>query len=191
MYFSVRLKDSEQKRNITILHGTERDWEEAMALTWKVFRRFDAKDYSVEGCDSFLRFISDNMLKRMFLLGRYRMYVAKDAGQIVGVITIREQNHISLLFVDEKYQHTGIGRALIDCVMDYLCSRKVLPLDNEEDKIPDMLYEKEPGDFCTVNAAPYAENFYKTLGFEQTAEAFEREGIVSIPMKLLAGPKGV
>ena len=186
MYFSVNVKGTEQRRNITILHGTEQDWEEAMALAWRVFRQFDAQDYSVEGCDSFLRFISDNMLRRMFVLGRYRMYVAKDAGQIVGLITLREHNHISLVFVDERYQHTGIGRALIDCVMDYLCKRKVLPLDNEEDKILDVLYEIEPGDFCTVNSAPYACDFYKKLGFVPDGEAFEREGIISYPMKLQA-----
>ena len=186
MYFSVYVKALEQRRNITILHGTENDWEDAMAMVWRVFKKTDARDYSVEGCESFLRFISDNMLKRMFILGRYRMYVAKDAGQIVGVITLREHNHISLLFVDEKYQHTGIGRALIGCVMDYVCDRKVLPLDNEEDKILDVLYEKEPGDFCTVNSAPYAWEFYKKLGFEQIADAFERECIISVPMKLMA-----
>ncbi len=186
MYFSVYVKALEQRRNITILHGTEEDWEDAMAMVWRVFRKTDARDYSVEGCESFLRFISDSMLKRMFVLGRYRMYVAKDTGQIVGVITIREHNHISLLFVDERYQYTGIGRALIDCAMDYLCDRKVLPLDNEDEKILDVLYEKEPGDFCTVNSAPYALEFYKKIGFSQTAEPFEREGIVSVPMKLTA-----
>ena len=111
-------------------------------------------------------------------------YVAKDAGQIVGVITIREHNHISLLFVDERYQYSGIGRALIGCVTDYLCDRKVLPLDNEEERILDALYEKEAGNFCTVNAAPYAREFYLKLGFEQTGDAFEREGIISVPMKL-------
>ena len=186
MYFSVYVKALEQRRNITILHGTEEDWEDAMAMVWRVFKKTDARDYSVEGCESFLRFISDSMLKRMFVLGRYRMYVAKDAGQIVGVITIREHNHISLLFVDERYQYTGIGRALIDCVMDYLCDRKVLPLDNEDEKILDVLYEKEQGGFCTVNSAPYALEFYKKIGFSQIAEPFEREGIVSVPMKLTA-----
>ncbi len=184
MYFSVDVKGSEQKHGITILHGTEADWEEAMALCWRVFKKTDARDYTVEGCESFLRFISDNMLRRMFLLGRYRLYVAKDAGQIVGVITIREHNHISLLFVDERYQYSGIGRALIGCVTDYLCDRKVLPLDNEEERILDALYEKEAGNFCTVNAAPYAREFYLKLGFEQTGDAFEREGIISVPMKL-------
>ena len=184
MYFSVYVKALEQRRNITILHGTEGDWEDAMALCWRVFRKTDAKDYSVEGCESFLRFISDNMLKRMFLLGRYRMYVAKDAGRIVGVISIREHNHIAVRCVDEGYEHSGSGRALIGCVMDYLCDRKVLPLDNEDEKIPDILYEKDPGDFCTVNAAPYAWEFYKKLGFERFADAFEREGIISVPMKL-------
>ena len=176
---------------VTYRAAYKSEWDICMDLAWRTFLKFDAPDYPQEGIDNFREFVTDEVLKNMFHSGEYQLFVAVCAKKIIGIISLRDRNHISLLFVDEKYQHTGIGRALIDCVMDYLCSRKVLPLDNEEDKIPDMLYEKEPGDFCTVNAAPYAENFYKTLGFEQTAEAFEREGIVSIPMKLLAGPKGV
>ncbi|MBR1471508.1 MAG: GNAT family N-acetyltransferase [Lachnospiraceae bacterium] len=186
MYFAVKTKDGNDNRRITILHGTEEDWEPAMALAWRVFSKYDAKDYTREGSESFLRFISDNILKRMFLLGRYRMYVAKDGDAVVGMITLREHNHISLLFIDARYQHCGIGRALIGCVMDYLCGREVLPLDNEEQKILDLLYEKDDGDFCTVKSAPYALGFYQKLGFVQQGDAEENEGIISIPMRLKA-----
>lgn len=154
-----------------------------MALAWRTFSRYVAPVYSKEGCESFIDFISSQMLKRMFLIGRYRMYVAKDGEKIVGFISIRENNHISLLFTDADYQGMGIGRALVACAEDYLFEREELPLDNEEDKILDLLYERGDGHFMTVFAAPNAVDFYKKTGFYQFAGEGTSDGITYIPMK--------
>ena len=174
---------AKNNHEITILHATEEDWEGAMALAWRTFSRYDAPIYSTEGCESFIDFISSQSLKKVFLLGRYRMLVAKDGDEIVGLASFRENNHISLLFVDADYHGCGIGRALMSCMEDYLFERDVLPLDNEDEKILDVLYERADGHYITVFAAPNAEEFYKKLGFIRIGEEGIADGITYIPMK--------
>lgn len=140
------------------------EWEEAMALAWTVFQKFDAKDYTKEGINSFLNFISDNGLYKMFITDEYKLFIAESGGKIVGVSSLRMRNHISLLFVDEKFHHIGVGRKLIDFMVDYL---------QKEEKL----------DYCTVNAAPYAIGFYHKLGFEDLGKEQENEGIRFVPMR--------
>ena len=84
------------------------DWEETMAMTWRTFMKFESGDYGVEGVENFRKFISDPMLRRMFLLGTYHLYVATDCEKIVGMVSLRDKNHISLLFVDEAYHKKGL-----------------------------------------------------------------------------------
>lgn len=153
-----------------------------MALAWRTFSRYDAPDYSVEGCASFIEFISSEMLRKAFMLGRYRLLLAKDGDDIIGLASIRENNHISLLFVDGAYQGMGVGRALMSCIEDYLFERDVLPLDNEDDKILDVLYERAEEHYITVFSAPGAESFYKMLGFRRFGEESVESGITYIPM---------
>lgn len=81
----------------------------------------------------------------MFTAGSYRLFCAFDAGRMVGMITLRGGQHISLLFVDENYQHRGIGAALIQAAGQFVCGRS--------------------GCRLTVNAAPDAVGFYHKVGF--------------------------
>lgn len=141
------------------------EWEDAMALAWRVFQKFDAKDYTEEGVQSFLDFISDNGLYKMFLNGEYKLFVAESGGNIVGVSSLRMRNHISLLFVDEKYHGIGVGKKMIDYMSYYLLNEEKL-------------------DYCTVNAAPYAIGFYHKLGFKDKGSEMENDGIKYTPMKL-------
>lgn len=160
------------------------EWESAMALAWRTFLHFEAPDYTPQGVDSFLDFISDTTLNRMFIMGNYRLFVAVEEvseqygaegkasskgrpdyvaspdgkEKIVGIVSLREVNHISLLFVDEKYHKRGIGRALLQYAARYL-------------------YEDQGKIFCTVNAAPYAVEFYKKIGFHAVKPEESKDGI--------------
>ena len=75
---------------------------------------------SAEGVKNFENFITDSTLYRMFIMGAYQMFVAVADGGIVGMITLRDSQHISLLFVDERYHRQGIGRALLSYLTDYM-----------------------------------------------------------------------
>lgn len=132
--------------------------------------KFEAGDYGVEGVENFRNFISDPMLRRMFLLGTYHMYVATCCGKVVGMVSLRDKNHISLLFVDEAYHRKGIGRRLIDTIGAF---------SKEE-------YGKEE---ITVNASPYGLEFYKKVGFCSTSPLMINGGIKYTSMKKKIGEK--
>lgn len=156
--------------SMEIRPAKQEEWESAMALAWRTFLHFEASDYTPQGVESFLDFISDTTLNRMFIMGNYQLFVAveaeseKAAGEkIIGLISLREVNHISLLFVDEKYHKQGIGRSLLNYAASYL-------------------YEEKGKIFCTVNAAPYAVEFYKRIGFHAVKQEESRDGIRFTPM---------
>lgn len=148
----------EKKPNIVVRSAYRDEWDDAMALAWRTFMRFEADDYSTEGIKSFQDFITDTTLYRMFVMGAYQLFCALDGKKLVGMISLRNETHISLLFVDASYHKKGVGRALIDYVGDY------------------VLLE-EGFHRLTVNAAPYAVDFYHKLGFRDTDTEKISDGI--------------
>lgn len=134
------------------------EWKKAMTLTWKTFMAFEGKEYSAEGIRNFFDFITDEDLYKAFLAGTYQMAVALHGDKIIGMASVRNSNHLSLLFVDEEYHRRGIGRGLIEYLCDYL-----------------KLEEGER--FMSLKAAPYAVGFYKKLGFRVVRPEEEYSGI--------------
>lgn len=124
------------------------DWIETMDMIWKTFLKFEGTDYSEEGIRNFYEFITDIDLYSAFLQGKYRMLIALDGDRVIGAGSLRNVNHLSLLFVDEQYHRQGVGSALMDRLCQYLRS--------------------EVGErYMSLKAAPYAVEFYKKLGFRQ------------------------
>ena len=78
------------------------EWEDAMALVWRTFLKYEACDYEEEGVRSFLDFITDERLKKLHMIGEYPVMAAFCGQKMVGVASMRSINHISLLFVDSK-----------------------------------------------------------------------------------------
>lgn len=142
------------------------DWQPAMDLAWRTFMKFDAADYCQKGVDNFREFVTDNTLYRNFCDGKYPVFVAQMGQETVGVISLRNGNHISLLFVDGIYHRRGIGNALISYVKDFL---------RDEVKVGNV----------TVFAAPYAYSFYKAVGFKEIGYETERDGMIFTPMELV------
>ena len=155
----------DQRHYYPIREAKRDEWETAMSLAWTTFMKYEAGDYPKEGVDSFLDFISDEKLFQMFLIGEYHVFVAVDNDKIIGVISLRARTHISLLFVDERYHHRGIGRNLVNYAAMFV---------REENKRT----------FLTVNSSPYAENFYRRLGFTDTDTQQQKDGIIYTPMSL-------
>ncbi|MCH5259297.1 MAG: GNAT family N-acetyltransferase [Lachnospiraceae bacterium] len=137
-----------------------------MALAWKTFLQFEADVYTSEGVRNFEKFITDSTLYRMFVKGEYQLFIALDQCKIVGMITLRDSTHISLLFVDAAYHRKGIGRALIKYLTDYL------------------LTEVGAGR-VTVNASPYGVGFYHRIGFRDLSTEEVRDGIIYTPMEFI------
>lgn len=142
------------------------EWEEAMSLAWRTFLRFEADVYSPEGVKNFENFITDSTLYRMFVVGSYQLFVALDGKKIVGMLTLRDGTHISLLFVDEQYHRKGIGRALMQYLSNYL--------------LTEMQASR-----VTVNSSPYGVEFYHRLGFQDLRPQEKRDGIIYTPMEFV------
>ena len=142
------------------------EWQDAMALAWKTFLRFEADVYTPEGVKNFQNFITDSTLYRMFVMGTYQLFVALDGNQIVGMITLRDSTHISLLFVDAAYHRQGIGRALIKHLTDYLLT-------------------EAGANRVTVNSSPYGLGFYHKMGFRDVRPEESRDGITYTPMEYI------
>ena len=140
------------------------EWTLTMNMIWKTFLKFEGDVYSSEGIRNFLDFITDEELFASFLRGNYLLMIALDERKVIGAASVRDRNHLSLLFVDEKYHRRGVGRALLDKMCRYL--------------------QQEQGEsYMTVKAAPFAVKFYERLGFVTTGPEEHYSGIQVTPME--------
>ena len=137
--------------------------EEAVSnLISSVFNEFVGYEYSDEGNKVFNDFIKpENILDRFKNGNLILTYQLED--QIVGMIELRDNNHVCLFFVDKKYHNNGIGRELFQEA---------------------LLRIKRYTDFLEVNASPFSEKIYSKLGFIAAGEQTEKNGIKFIPMKM-------
>lgn len=140
------------------------EFDQAMAIAWKTFLEFEADIYTKEGVKSFYDFIYDPLLEKMFLLGSYLIFGAFIDGRMVGMAGIRNQNHLSLLFVEKEYHKMGIGSALVSSAFQYS-------------------FQKYKERNYTVNASPYAVEFYHKMGFVDVSKEIFKDGITYTPMK--------
>ena len=156
----------EQKKEISfqIRKAQKEDWEDAMELAFKTFLKYEGFEYGAEGIRNFAEFVTDESLKKMFLLGEYLLFVAVEEENIIGLISLRSGNHISLLFVDSDYHRCGVGTSLIKYLQSYLL------MHTRHQKM-------------TVNAAPYGIPFYHKLGFKDTGYETKKDGIIYTPME--------
>lgn len=95
----------------------------------------------------------------------YMYHVAETGHGLVGVVGVKDNNHLYHLFVAEQYQHQGIARKLWRVAMQA------------------CLDKGNPGEF-TVNSSSYARGVYKKLGFVEQSGPREKGGVVFFPMKL-------
>jgi GNAT superfamily N-acetyltransferase len=88
--------------------------QQVLDLVRRVFDSNVTPAYSSLGNEEFYKYLSLNdFLKR--IQTNHQVFVAKDGtAQIVGVLEIRHSSHISLLFVRDDLQRSGIGRALVE-----------------------------------------------------------------------------
>ncbi len=149
---------------VVIRKATAGDWEEAMELAFRVFLKYEAEEYGPEGIKNFAQFVTDEDLKKMFLMGEYLLFVATTDDKLVGLISLRSGNHISLLFVDENYHRKGIGTRLVKHLQEYMLQ------NTTQQKL-------------TVFASPYGVPFYHKTGFKDIGKETRKDGIIYTPME--------
>jgi predicted GNAT family N-acyltransferase len=132
-------------------------------LTDKVFDEFVGKDYSEEGKRTFKEFIDEKAIIER--INNNQFFVAKHKNNIIGIMEIKNKDHISLFFVLKEFHGKGVGRKLFEYYI------KIIKENNNGIKT------------ITVNSSFYGEKVYKALGFIKMQEAQERDGIKYIPME--------
>ena len=133
-------------------------------LIQSVFMHDVAPSFSDLGIQEFLRYADkDKMLERQE--ANHFSLVASANGTIIGIIEIRNCTHISLLFVDSRYQRMGIGKALFQHALHICMTNK-----------PDVIA-------MSVNASPNAVSAYKHFGFIPTDKEINSNGIRFTPMR--------
>ena len=140
------------------------DLQEVSELVWRVFNEFEAPEYSDEGIENFRKFIDVEELTNNFNSGKMQFYGCILEGNIIGVIAVRQFNHISLMFVDKEFHRKGIARNLFKLLKNKLSGS----------------FEREKS--ITVNSSPYAVEIYERLGFKTVDKEQVKDGIRFTPM---------
>lgn len=143
----------------------EDEIDEALRLVKVVFDEFEATDYSSEGIGEFNRFIEYDSIIRDVRRKFLKFFGSFDNKNLVGVLAVRENRHISLLFVNKKYHRRGVAKGLVNEVIKY-CIKENMSLEN-----------------ITVNSSTFAVDSYKAMGFKQMSTEQVVNGIRFVPMK--------
>ncbi len=136
---------------------------DAIKLIEKVFFEFSAPNLSKKGQNEFCTFISYHKIIEKYEKNEIIFWGCYNDNLLVGVIALRNTNHISLLFVDKKYHRKGIAKQLFQVAKDF-CEKNI-----KNNKI-------------SVNSSPYAIKFYHHLGFIDISNEKVVNGIRFIPM---------
>jgi len=151
-------------RGIVVKPAEAKDWDRAIALAWTTFRQIATQVCDEEGVGRFKDGLIGTQLYIDFLQGKYPLFGAYQGDRMVGMLLLKGDSHISLLFVKREFQGSGVGTELLKVCKDYCKERGISEL--------------------TVNAAPTGLPFYLAQGFlALEGEKFEG-GMRFTPMKL-------
>ncbi len=147
-------KKKELKMSIEIIKLPTERYGEATELIWQVFQVFEVPDFPPEGVIEYKRIL--DLTERE---GSITFYTAMEDDVVVGVLGMRENNHIGYFYVKESHHKRGIGKMLFSKIL--------------------QVYEGS----ITVNACPYGVPVYKRLGFTETDIQQNKNGVIFTPMR--------
>ena len=153
--------------NSPIFYHSMEPGEEAgvIDLVSKVFDEFVAPLYSQEGVSEFMKYLRADELTERLKAGNF-VLLAKSGSDIIGVVEVRENSHIALLFVEGSHQKNGTGKGLLKMAIETCKTGN-----------PDTRR-------ITVNSSPNAVTTYQNMGFNATKQEQVVNGIRFIPMEL-------
>jgi predicted GNAT family N-acyltransferase len=130
-----------------------------------IFNEFVGKECSIEGNNKFKDDIKPQNIENRFINKNSQFFLAKAENEIIGMMEIKNKDHISLFFVKKEFQGKGIGK--------YLLGHYLNKIKNENSGIKKI----------TVHSPIYSEKIFSRFGFKKTNGMQEKAGIKYIPMK--------
>lgn len=130
-----------------IRNATEIDLHPVSRMVEKVFDSTVASYYSKKGIRTFKGYIEPKHMEQRLKKGSRLLLHEDEEGIITGMIMTKGNDHISLFFVREELQGKGVGRSLIERLIDEIGKDH-----------PDV-------ERITVNSSPNSVAAYKRLGF--------------------------
>lgn len=136
-----------------IKSGEEKD---AFSIVDRGFDSFIRKDFTAEGADEFFRAIQYMIFNKP---PNHFTMIALSESEIVGVIVVKEYDHVSVFFVEPSLMGQGIGRGLLENSLT-ICRQNKADLKEID-----------------VNSSPWAVPVYQKLGFKSDGPEQEVNGI--------------
>jgi ribosomal protein S18 acetylase RimI-like enzyme len=140
------------------------DIKSALALVWSSFVEFEAPGYSEQGITTFKEFIQYDSILEKIERGELFFWGCFINSDLVGVMVVRNMNHICMLFVKKDFHRRGIAKRLFQTLVDRCISK----VDSAR---------------ITVNSSPYAVDVYHRLGFKDTGVEQVADGLTFTPME--------
>ena len=132
-------------------------------LVARVWDEFVAPQCSQEGLQEFMRYVAPELLRNRSESDHFVLLAVLE-DELVGMVEVRQNRHLSLLFVDKAFQRRGIAKELFRRALE-ACTGVHGTLDK-----------------ITVNSSPNAVGAYQRMGFVDTGPEYVRNGVPMVPM---------
>ena len=153
--------NEEGGKGLQILEIRDEELPKASELLWKSFYFSERKNTSVEGMELFRDLTDPISLAMNRVDGSLRLFGAWKKEVLVGIFAWKIPSHLLLLYVHPEYKHQGIGREMLNFVLQNI-----------------------KGNCITVNSSDEAVSFYQKFGFETYGPRTEEKGMIYTPMVL-------
>ena len=144
--------------------ATEEDARAISELIVPLVEKFITPDFSAAGRNHLLKALDETSI-RMYLSRHFRFHVYEENAEILGVVAMRDNQHLFNLFVGERAHRRGIGRTLWETARDA------------------CLAAGGDGVF-TVFSSRNAVGVYRRFGFERVGPEMVRDEVICVPMRL-------
>jgi len=147
--------------------------EDAKAISALVIDAAEAHirdEFTEEGWELLLRLYSEDCQKKLIKSNEYRYFLAEEKEALVGVLSIKNRNHIFQFFVSTKQHKTGVGTQLWH---HYLNATE------------GGVFDEQPIGKISVKASNYGTPFYLKLGFHISGQRQLKNGVYYTPLIFL------
>jgi ribosomal protein S18 acetylase RimI-like enzyme len=151
--------------HLTIREAKPEDAGRISELIASLARYFLADPDRPQDAAAFFETIAPGTIAESIASGRYRYHVAEIAGELAGIVGVRDAGHLYHLMVAEPFHRQGIASTL------WGMAKKAAAADGNTGRF-------------TVNSSLNAVRVYERFGFTATGAVQVQNGIAFMPMEL-------